>query len=384
MSDPLFDELDDIQKSQDASAVIGRLIDTIRERGEIHHLLAALMLKKRHELGLSLLHQPASSSDVPAEMRDDFESAFIEAIREVGQRYLDGGDIPHAWHHFSYIGEPDPVKNALEAIEPAQADVEDIDDIVRVALYEGAHPVKGLEIMLAVNGMCNSITAMEQQMPHLGETDRQAAAALLVRELSSDLCATVRSEVESRLAGIPAGETLSELIAERDWLFEDGNYHVDVSHLNAVVRFARFLSPEAPELRLAAELCEYGGKLAAQFQYPAEPPFDHFYPAHHHYFGVLRDEGRAEGLAYFRQQIEEEPDEEDRPAIAFYLVDLMMRIGQYADALDLARRYFPGEEVEEFSYAALCQKAGQLDTLRETARETDDPVTYAAAMLEST
>ena len=65
-----------------------------------------------------------------------------------------------------------------------------------------------------------------------------------------------------------------EAITGRDWLFDDGNYHIDVSHLAAVVRFARFLPPESAGLPVVLELCEYGKRLSPQFQFPADPPFD--------------------------------------------------------------------------------------------------------------
>ena len=73
----------------------------------------------------------------------------------------------------------------------------------------------------------------------------------------------------------------------KDWLFQDGNYHIDVSHLNSVVRFARFLDADCPELDLATQLAQYGSQLDQQYQYPAEPPFDDYYAAHLQFFNLL-------------------------------------------------------------------------------------------------
>src|SRR5439155_442893 len=78
-------------------------------------------------------------------------------------------------------------------------------------------------------------------------------------------------------------------VGGREWLFNDDSYHIDVSHLNSVVRFARFLDAGCPELDLALQLAQYGSRLAQQYQYAGNPPFDDFYPAHIRYFKVLLD-----------------------------------------------------------------------------------------------
>ena len=58
------------------------------------------------------------------------------------------------------------------------------------------------------------------------------------------------------------------------------------------------------ELALARDLAEYGSLLAAQFQYPGEPPFTEFYPAHLQFFQFLSDENRADALRYFQQLLD--------------------------------------------------------------------------------
>ena len=76
-------------------------------------------------------------------------------------------------------------------------------------------------------------------------------------------------------------------MAGREWLLANDSYHIDVSHLNAVVRFARALDRECPELDLALQLAEYGARLAPQYQYAGTPPFEEFYPAHIRFLGAL-------------------------------------------------------------------------------------------------
>jgi hypothetical protein len=213
--------------------------------------------------------------------------------------------------------------------------------------------------------------------------NRRNSAALLVRELYESLSHTVRRDLEQRESAPKEAASLHELISGRDFLFEDGNYHIDVSHLHSVIRFARFLDPGDAELQRAIELAEYGSKLAVQFQYPGDPPFDKFYQAHIEYFRVLSGEGRNDAISTFQQRLEDETDTQNKQLIAYVLVDLLSRIGQFDRALDLAAEHL--REVDGssgFSMAQLCRRAGRIDTLRDVARDRRDLVGYTAALLE--
>ncbi len=71
--------------------------------------------------------------------------------------------------------------------------------------------------------------------------DQQAAAALLLRHLHAELLANVRADIVRQSGSEPAETTLAALVADRDWLFADNNYHIDTTHLAATIRFARLL-----------------------------------------------------------------------------------------------------------------------------------------------
>jgi tetratricopeptide (TPR) repeat protein len=382
MSDQTFKQLDALKQSEGAAAIIDKLIDTLRTEREFHKLFDALLLKKRHQMGLPLT-RPTSFDDVPQDKLPEFEQSYIDSAREVGEALLKEGKIPQAWIYFRTIREPEQVAQAIDAVEVPREPGEEIDELLNVALYEGANPVKGLEIMLATNGTCNTITTLDQVMPQLAPADRTRAACLLVRNLYDDLTRTVGHEVEQRMAMLPPGAGLRELIAGRDWLFADGNYHIDVSHLHSVVRFARSLETGDSDLQKAIELAEYGSKLSDQFQYGGDPPFEEFYPAHVEYFKILADKNRDDALGYFREKLDAEPDEEDKQMIAYVLVDLLVRIGRLDEALDVAEQHLSRiEDPNTFSFAALCQQAGRMDVLQKVAREKGDLVSYTAALVQ--
>lgn len=381
MSDQTFAELEQLSQAAGPAAAIDRLIDSLRADRDYRRLFDALLLKKRHQMGLPLA-QP-TSLDVPDEKRDEFEQAFIDAARKVGELFLQEGQIPQAWGFLNMIREPEMVREAIERLGSSDDLGDQLEAVLQIALYEGANPVKGLALLLQSHGTCNTITAMDQAAPQMKAEDRRRAAALLVREIYDDLRETLNRDVQSRVPGTPPADSVHELIADREFLFADGNYHIDVSHLNSVVRFARFLDGDSPELRKAIELAEYGSHLAPQLQYPGDAPFDDFYPAHVHYFKALAGEDVGEALGYFRRKLEAEPDEQDRPMIAYVIVDLLVRLGRLDEAVKVAEEHLKHlDESSGFSLAQLCQEAGRMDVLRRVSREKGDLVRYTAALID--
>lgn len=378
-----FEELEQLAGAGDRAAAVDRLIALLRERKEYGQLFDAILLKKRSDLSLPLA-QP-TSLDVPEEHRQTMEDAYVAAAREVGELFLADGKIGQAWPYFRTIGEPQPVRDALDQL-PVPREVDDsTEELIEIALHHGAHPVKGLEIMLRTHGTCNTVTAFDGALQHnlLNGDDQKQAAAMMVRELYQDLCQTVRHEVEQRLAALPPTASLKELIAGRDWLFADDNYHIDVSHLNAVVRFARAFDAKTPELPQVTELAEYGSNLSQQFQYPADPPFDDFYVAHVHFFKALSGDNVNEHLAYFQGKLDAEPDQEDKPYLAFPLLDLLLRVDRKDEAIAIAEQYLAGiNDPNVFSFAQLCWDTGELEAYRRVSKARGDLVGFTAALVD--
>jgi hypothetical protein len=364
-----------------AAAALDRLIETMREQQDWHKLFDARMLKKKHALGLPL-SRPTSLQDVPDEHRKEVEEEYVAAAREAGEKFLEAGDLPTAWMYLQVIREPEKVAAALEELPDAIDDYDRLDQLTQIALYQGVHPTKGVRMMLQAHGTCSTITALDQILPQLPQKARESCAKIMVRSLYEDLRETVRRHVEQRVPMLPPGESLRSLITGREWIFEGGNYHVDVSHLNAVVRFARSIEAPAEELDFACEMAEYGSHLDQQLQYEDNPPFEEFYPAHRHFFNVLLGRNVDEGLQYFRDKLEAEPDEQDKPLLAYVLVDLLMRADRLDEAVELSAQYLAdlGEEVS-ISFDELCAEANRLDVLKQVRQQQGDLVGFTAAAL---
>ncbi|MEX0704509.1 MAG: hypothetical protein WD069_20575 [Planctomycetales bacterium] len=383
MTTDLFAQLDHLQQSAGPAAAIDKLVEALRARKDYFNLFDALLLKQKFEMGLPL-DRPTSLDDVPDDKRAEFEAAYVDAARTVGDLFLAAGDIPQAWPYLRTIRESDKIRTAIENLDGSGLPYEDAEALVNVALYEGANPPKGLEMLLRAHGTCNAITAFDQTLHQMTAPDQKRSARLLVRHLYDELGIVLRQLVEQRVAAVAPGDSIRELIAGRDWLFGENSYHIDTSHLNSVVRFARALDKGDLELDQAMQLAEYGSKLHESFQYPGDPPFQEFYPAHLKLFHVMSGKDVEGGLEYFRQKLAAEPDERDRRLIAFVLVDLLCRAGREGEAVDVAEAQLKDlDDQYGFSFADLCRRAGRQDALLRVAREKGDLVRYTATLAEA-
>ncbi len=366
---------------EQALDTLDRLARMLIEKRDFHRLFDARMLRRKFELGLPLTRL-SSLGDVPESLRKDVEATYVAAAREAGGHLLEAGEIGQAWTYFQVVRDPEPVARALDAISPLAESSDRLEELIHVALIQGVNPARGVQLMLAAHGTCSTITTLDQTLQNLTPEQRQACAKVMVRRLYDDVVESVRRDVERRIPGLPSGESLRSLITGRDWLLESGNYHVDVSHLHAVVRFARGLEPTAEELDLALQLCEYGARLAPPLQYAGEPPFVDYYPAHAAFFRALLGRDREKSLQYFRDQLASEPDEADKPLLAYVLVDLLSRVGQLDEAVNVASQWLTNlSEDVRVSFSELCLQAGRSDALLATARRNGDLVTYATALV---
>jgi hypothetical protein len=379
MSEETFAQFDSL--ASDTNAVFEKLVDELTQRKNYHALFDAMLMQKKHELGLPL-GRPGSLEDVPSEQQPIIEQSYIDSARTVGQMLLDDGKIGEAWVYLRTIREPEAVRKAIESLEVDTENFEEIEQLINVCLYEGAHPVKGLELLLKTHGTCNTVTATDQHLASMNDEERKRVAAMLVNTLYADLKLSVLADVRRKIPTEDDSKSLKELLAGREWLFEDNNYHIDVSHLNAVVRFSRALDADCPELPLAIELAMYGRNLAEPLQYPAEPPFDQFYEAHVHFFRVLAGQNADQSLAWFRKRLANEADAQDQQMTAYVLVDLLRRVNKLDDAVHFAAEHLRDlNDPQGFSFAALCHEAEAFDKLKESSVEKDDLLAYVSAVL---
>jgi hypothetical protein len=206
----------------------------------------------------------------------------------------------------------------------------------------------------------------------------------MVEHIHAELLENVKTDI-ARQQGSPAQEnTLAELVAERDWLFAEDNYHLDTTHLASIVRFALGIEDPAV-LRLALDLTEYGRRLAPSYQFPGEEPFRDQYPAAALFFRAQLGEGVDEALAFFREKAETLPFGEVGSMPAEVYIGLLARLGRYREAMDAtARLLAPGVRASGFapSLVELARAGNVFDRLMEISRERGDPVGFLAGLVD--
>ena len=385
MDPAVFDELEHVLTADGPEAACRRLCDRLREDKDYHALFYALLMRKRHELGVSPV-PTGPSKDLPESAHAPYEDAIRHAGRLVGGLYLQEGRLPEAWWYFRMLGEPAPVKAALEERQPGEGD--DVQSLVQIAFYEGVHPRKGFDWVLERFGICSAITTLSGQEVRCAAEDRQYCLQRLVQALYAELRERLAAEIERRDGKRPPEADVAEgavvkLIEGRDWLFEDDGYHIDTSHLSSVVQMSVDLPP-CRELHLARELCAYGKRLSSRFRGRNEPPFEDMYEAYDKYLGVLTGEDVAGGVAYYREQMEKNAAAGGGSFPAEVLVNLLLRLERPKEALAVARKHLVNADGQRLTcpgVAELAQQVGDYGTLAEAVREKGDAVHFLAGLL---
>ncbi|MGL4549921.1 MAG: hypothetical protein ACRC33_01935 [Gemmataceae bacterium] len=386
MNPELFDQLQATLDAEGPASAIDRLCRSLRSGGDHHMLFYALLMKKRHELGV-LPVPTAPASALPDDSHAGYEDGIRAAAREVGGLLLKDGNLPQAWTYYRMIDEPAPVREALAAYDPAEG--EDIQGVIQLALYEGLNPQKGFELVLKNYGTCSAITTLSGAEA-LNDEQRQHCIKALVRTLYHDLRSNVAAVIREKEPAPPESPrdtpgVLVKLIEGRDWLFGDDAYHIDTSHLSSVVQMSMHL-PKCLELDLARELCVYGAKLSGRFLGQDDPPFEKGYADYKAYLDILAGVEVDQGLAYFRGKLDATDPEDMGTYPAEVLVNLLLKLGRGGEAIEVSRKYLGAVEGRPLSCPnlnELCQRLGDYRQMAQTAKEQGDPVHFLAGLIAS-
>jgi hypothetical protein len=274
--------------------------------------------------------------------------------------------------------------NVAAALEQAEPDDEHVQEMIDVALHEGVHPRQGFQLVLKHYGTCNAITMFDSVVQNQTRAQRQEVAGLLVRHLHGELLRSLQGDIGRQEGKPPQEATIRDLVADRDWLFLNDNYHIDTSHLHAVVRFARLVE-DPTVLRLAVDLTEYGRRLSRQFQYAGEEPFVDAQPSQAMFLRAQLGEQVEEALAFFRERATSLPAAEHGTLPAEVYVTLLARLRRFGEALEALATLVPaGVPTSGFAptMLELARLSGDYDRLMAACRERGDVLGFAAGLVE--
>jgi hypothetical protein len=381
----LFPWIEQVLQHGSAGEAFEELAARFRRDKQYRKLFDARLMQTRLQLGLPLV-STSRIGDVPKELQDAYQKGYLDAAREVGALLLADGNIPRAWPYFRAIGETSPVAHALDTFDPSDPNTpeshEALAATIQIAFQEGLHPRKGFELILKHYGLCRAITMFSGHPEGAG---RHESVRLLVRSLHGQLVENLRRAIADVEGSAPESDSVTALIEGRDWLFANNAQHTDSSHIAPVLKFAAELEDTAT-LRLAVEIADYASHLDAMFQYADDPPFENTYTDHGVYLRILAGEDVDRGIAHFERKAAASDPDRDGHRPAEVLVELLIRLSRYGDAIKTFRRYLSDVAPEDLScppLARLCQMAGDFEQLKDVAKHQNDPLSYIAAIIQS-
>ena len=391
-----FAALERVCSASGPEAMFAALAESLRLRRRWHALFDTRLIEARLRHGL-----PAAGdlSRVPEDVRERIDEASIAACREVGWPLLEEGQVAAAWLYLRAAAEPGEVAARLAELATRVTESAAVDDeaqarhlqeLVGVALWEGVDPAVGIDLVLRSQGTCNSITAYEQAVSRLPAARQQPAAAVLVRHLHGEVNANLAADLERRgvhTAAAAGDAAIAALLAAAGGLADDPAVHIDVSHLQSVLRIARVCTDE-PTLRRAFDLACYACRLPADVTYPGEPPFEQVGEASRHWFGAQLGIDVEAALGFFRRAAARARIEEAGTLPSDVLAVLLWRLGRPAEALAAMLERPADQGMPSTLQAAgmlpslleIAAATGDWRALRQACRERGDEITFAASL----
>ncbi len=378
----IFDTLS--TRRETPAEMLSKMVKHFRDTRKPLELFEALKMQTRNGLGLPLLmneHEKARPEDVERQL----EAGLLDACREVGTMLIQDGKVAEGWMYLHPTGD---VELARKLIAEIPIDDDNYDSMIGVLLHEGVDIGRAFQAVLDHQGTCNSITLYEQTVVQRGKGDRKAAASRLLKHLYQELTTLVRADIARREAPAEESESLFDLIDRRRWIMDEDNYHLDTTHLASTVKIASILD-DPTELRMAWELCQYGRRLPAQFQYPGDEPFVDFYPAYSAFYSILLRENIDAGLKLFERKAKAvDVAKHGTGGIETY-VDLLDRSGRPLQAIETAVQLVPSDIPPQrivpmlLAIAERAKAKGEADAydlILAYCRDHDDVIGYAATL----
>lgn len=367
-----------------------------------HSLFDARLLQARVALGIPVAGE---ARPLPAALQAELESRSLAACREVGWPLLEEGKPAAAWMYLRAAAEPEEVAGGLAALaermasESAPAAPSDdpsehesvadatIQEIIHVALWEGVAPALGLRLLLERNGTCNTITAYEQAVSRLPAARQRPAADLLVAHLHREVLASLVHDLHRRGIDVGGADTIPDVLAAAGGLEDDPAVHVDVSHLQSVLRIGRVCTDPA-SVRRAWELAVYACRLPPETVYAGEPPFEVMGEASRRFYGAQLGVDVDGAVAFFRKAAVLAKVEQAGSLPGDVLVLLLARLGRGAEAFHAALdrpRDDAGPSLMQATgmiptLVDLAAASGDFEPLRRACREQGDAITFAATI----
>lgn len=324
-----FEQLKQITDDKGVEAGLDFLEQHVRRDKDFARLFEVLKMRVRHGMGLPILYSRTRDSLSEADQRQ-LEDGLLAACREVGTLFLKQGDLAHGWNYLQPVGDRELNEKLIRGLK---VDDQNSDDVIEVAVSQGAAPAYGFQLLLQRYGTCDAITTFDQVAHGLTLDVQREMAATLVCHLYDELVGNLINLV-TELKPISGEMPSLNSILESGKLAPESACVIDATHLSSVVRISRIL--QDPELiQRACELSRFGDSLADDLKYPGEVPFEDVYPDHLFYYSAILGQDVDAGLDHFRKKIDQHGAQQYGGMVIETYVELLARVGRNDDAIDV-------------------------------------------------
>ena len=375
-----FERLQQITDDQGVEAGLGFLEQHVRRNQDYAQLFEVLKMRVRHAMGLPILYSQARDNLSEADQRK-LENGLLAACREVGTLFFKQGDLARGWSYLQPVGDRELNERLVRGVSLDNANA---DDVIEIAVSQGAAPEYGFQLLLQRYGTCDAITTFDQIAHGQGVECQRAMAGSLLEHLYDELVGNLLNSVPELKSSVGEVRSLAAIL-DSGKIESGGNCVVDATHLASVVRISRILN--APKLiQKAWELSRFGDGLAEDVKYPGEVPFENVYSDHLRYYSTLLGRDVDAGLEHFRKKIDQHDTAQYGGLVIETYVGLLARVGRNDQAIDVLAEQLLGKypvlgiapEAHE-----LAETAEQKEKLLEHFQSESDLLGFGQMLLSS-
>lgn len=324
-----FDQLKQITDDKGIEAGLDFLEQQVRRNKDYAQLFEVLKMRVRHQMGLPILYSRTRDNLNEAEQRD-LENGLLAACRDVGTLFFKQGDLARGWNYLQPVGDRELNEKLIRGIE---IDDQNSDDLLEIAVSQGAAPVYGFELLLNRYGTCDAITTFDQTAHNHDLDCQRAMAGSLLEHLYDELIGNLLDSLPELKSSLGPGPTLTAIL-DSGKIKSDGACVIDATHLASVVRISRVLQ-EPKLIQKACELSRFGEGLADDLKYPGEVPFEDVYPDHFRYYSAILGNDVDAALDHFRKKIDQHDTAQYGGMVIETYVELLARVGRNDQAIDV-------------------------------------------------
>jgi hypothetical protein len=221
-------------------------------------------------------------------------------------------------------------------------------------------------------------------------------AGMLVRHLYRDLVLAVRRNIQDLKKDPPTPEEtdLVDLVAQRLWLFENGNCHANPQHVAMIARIGLIVE-NRDELLMALSIAEYAKKLSQVHAHGGIAPFENGYSEYTRFYRALLGQNAEKTAEFFCTKLAGYNLAKVGLRPVEMATSLLWRQGRKDEALGIWEHYAtpftpPDQPCGSAGTTAttlptfyeMCQEAGDFKRLARIAKARNDVAVWTAAKLK--